>query len=52
MKVYKSAKMQQAIQNTYDELLEQWGVPVTELDIETIYGITHVIISGRRRRSL
>ena len=46
MKVYKSRKMRQGILRTYDELLEQWGVPVEEMDISTTYGSTHVVACG------
>ena len=46
MNVYKSQKMQQAILKTYDELLEQWGIAVKEIDIDTRYGSTHVITCG------
>ena len=46
MKVYRSKKMQQAIQRTYDALVAQWGVDVEEMDLETGYGTTHVIACG------
>ncbi len=32
---------------TYDELLEQWGVPVEERMVPTAYGSTHVTITGK-----
>ncbi len=32
---------------TYDELLEQWGVPVEERMVPTTYGSTHVTITGK-----
>lgn len=46
MKVYRSKKMQQGIIRTYDELLKQWDVAIEEMDIDTIYGSTHVIACG------
>lgn len=46
MKVYKSEKAKINIYNTYDRLLTMWEVAVTEKDVPTIYGTTHVIQCG------
>lgn len=46
MKVYRSKKAEQGILRTYDALLAKWGVSVTETDIETPYGTTHVVCCG------
>lgn len=47
MKVYRNKKMQQAILRTYDKLVEQWGIATEELNIDTGYGMTHVIACGK-----
>lgn len=49
MKVYKSKKKQQEIVRTYDRLLEQWGVEIEELEIDTRYGMTHVVACGKKQ---
>lgn len=46
MKTYRSAKAGEMILSTYDELLARWGVAVTEIDLESEYGSTHVITAG------
>lgn len=46
MKVYRSGKAEKEILRTYDALLSQWGVPVTERDVVTRHGSTHVIVCG------
>lgn len=51
MKVYKNKKMQQEILRTYDKLLVQWDVDIEEMDIETIYGMTHVIACGKKENT-
>lgn len=49
MKVYKSKKKQQEIVRTYDRLLEQWGVEIEELEIDTRYEMTHVVACGKKQ---
>ena len=49
MKVYKSKKAKDKIRATYDQLLSIWGIPVTEQDIETAYGATHIVECGKDR---
>ncbi len=46
MKVYRSAKAEKAILDTYDQLLVMWNVAKVERDIPTSYGSTHVIQCG------
>lgn len=46
VKRFKSPEGKQMIYKSYDKLLELWGVNKEELDIETKYGKTHVIVSG------
>lgn len=48
MKVYRNKKMHQEIIRTYDKLLAQWDVDIEEMDIETIYGVTHIIACGEK----
>lgn len=46
VKRFKSQAGKQLIYESYDRLLELWGIDKEELDIETKYGKTHVIVSG------
>lgn len=46
MKIYKSKKAQNNILSTYEALLEQWKVPISQVDVPTRYGTTHVNICG------
>ncbi|MBP5601657.1 MAG: hypothetical protein J6X78_02920 [Treponema sp.] len=47
MKVYRSEKQGQIIRQTYDELLKLWGCTILERDVETTFGITHIIEAGQ-----
>jgi len=44
--IFKSAKGEERFLKAYDEAMKLWPVPYEEVDISTIYGATHVIISG------
>lgn len=46
MKKYKSVSGGQLIADSYNKLLHSWGTEFQEKDIETSYGITHVITVG------
>ncbi len=46
MKIYRTQKAKQRILSTYDRLLEEWGVELTQTDIPTRYGSTNVNIWG------
>lgn len=48
VKRFKSLEGKQLIYESYDRLLELWGIDKEELDVETRYGKTHIIISGNR----
>lgn len=48
MKRYKSEKARQNILRTYDLILAQWGVDLTERDLPGDFGTTHVICWGNR----
>ncbi|GIO87880.1 hypothetical protein J25TS5_48120 [Paenibacillus faecis] len=50
MKRYKSLSGRQLIVDTYDMLLNSWDSDFEEKDIETTYGLTHVIIVGDRQK--
>lgn len=45
---FKNLAGKHLLYESYDRLLDQWGVDKEELDIESRYGTTHVIISGNR----
>jgi len=42
-KVYKNAKAEKAIRESYDALLKMWGTDIEERDFPGQYGTTHVI---------
>lgn len=46
MKVYRTKKAQLRIMESYDALLQKWGIKIKERMIETRYGDTHVIEGG------
>jgi pimeloyl-ACP methyl ester carboxylesterase len=48
VKRFKSEAGKHLLYESYDRLLELWGIDKEELDIETTYGMTHVIISGNK----
>ncbi|MEW6172915.1 MAG: alpha/beta hydrolase [Bacillota bacterium] len=43
---FKSPEGQRLLHESYDRLLELWGVDKEEMDFETRYGMTHVITAG------
>lgn len=47
MKIYRSKKSEKLIIQTYNKLLSLWGTEYEERDIETVYGLTHVIMAGK-----
>lgn len=47
-KVYKNAKAEKAIRESYDALLKMWGTDIEERDLSGQYGTTHVIETGDR----
>ena len=47
MKVYRNKKAGKKIIETYDRLLENWGCDYLEKDIETTFGTTHIIETGK-----
>lgn len=48
LKRYKGTEGRRLAYETYDRLLEMWGVDKKELDINTRYGKTHLITAGSR----
>ncbi|MBN2853204.1 MAG: alpha/beta hydrolase [Clostridia bacterium] len=50
MKVFKNEKGKQLILQSYDKLLKMWDVEYIEEDIQTTYGMTHVIKVGDSRK--
>ena len=47
MKVYRNKKQEEIIRQTYDQLLKFWGCELLERDVQTNFGITHVIEAGQ-----
>ena len=47
VKKYKNAKAGEKIIETYDELFKKWDCDLIERDINTSYGTTHVIETGK-----
>lgn len=48
LKVYKNEKAKRHIYETYDKLVALWGVETEERDVETFYGMTHIIVCGEK----
>lgn len=46
MNKYKKPIAEQLIYESYDRLLQAWGIDMIERDVETVYGQTHVILAG------
>jgi len=46
MKVFKTETARRKVYETYDQLLILWGVELKEVDIDTKYGSTHIIVCG------
>lgn len=49
IKQYKNAAHKAAILDSYDKLLDAWGVPVQRRDVQTRYGVTRVNCAGDER---
>ena len=47
MKRFKKEEGKKLLYESYDKLLELWGVNKEEVDIETTYGKTHAIVAGK-----
>lgn len=50
MKVFKSEKGRDELYQSYNRLLKQWGIEVSESDIETKFGVTHVLEAGKKNK--
>jgi pimeloyl-ACP methyl ester carboxylesterase len=48
VKRFRKQEGKQLVYESYDELLELWNVEKKEIDLETTYGKTHIIIAGKR----
>lgn len=49
IKVFKRTKGEKAVISSYNQLLSTWDTEYVEKDIETSFGITHVIICGTKQ---
>ncbi len=47
VKVFKNQKCMKNVLNSYDELLKMWGIEYVEKDVQTSFGKTHCIITGK-----
>lgn len=47
MKIYRTIRSRERILSTYDRLLGEWGVDITQTDVLTRCGSTHVNIAGK-----
>ncbi len=45
--VFKNQKSMENVLKSYDELLKMWGVEYVEKDVQTSFGKTHCIITGK-----
>lgn len=46
-KIFKSTMGKDLLISSYNKLLDQWGIEKQEIDIDTSYGKTHVILAGK-----
>ena len=46
MKVHRSKKAKCILFKTYDALVSQWETPVEEIDIDSPFGRTHILVAG------
>jgi len=46
VRIFKTDRAARRVAETYNQLLERWGVPVSERDVETSWGTTHAIECG------
>lgn len=46
IKPFKKDEGRLRVHQSYERLLDQWGIPVREEDVETTFGRTHVLIAG------
>lgn len=46
--IYKSQEAKERCMKLYEKSLSRWNMPVDEIDVETSYGTTHIIISGKK----
>ncbi len=47
VKVFKNQKAKEKVLKSYDQLLKKWDVEYVEKDVQTSFGVTHCIITGR-----
>lgn len=47
MNQYRSKRAGKNIIATYNQLLKEWGIPVEEMNLNTSFGVTHVITAGK-----
>ncbi|WP_339802677.1 alpha/beta hydrolase [Paenibacillus sp. FSL R5-0744] len=45
---FKNAKAQERVWHSYEQMIEQWPIPLEELDVPTTYGLTHCILAGQK----
>ncbi len=46
IRTFKTEEGKRLTHESYDRLLASWGIPVREVDVDTSYGKTHVILAG------
>lgn len=45
---FKNAKAKEQVWQSYQQLVDQWPIPLEELDLPTTYGLTHCILTGQK----
>ncbi|CAH1056097.1 hypothetical protein [Paenibacillus pseudetheri] len=45
---FKNAKGQERVWHSYEQMVEQWPIPLKEIDVPTTYGLTHVSLLVKR----
>ncbi|KTD87786.1 alpha/beta fold hydrolase [Paenibacillus etheri] len=46
--IFKNAKAQERVWQSYEQMVEQWPIPLKEIDISTTAGLTHCILAGQK----
>lgn len=45
---FKNVKAQERVWHSYEQMIEQWPIPLEEIDVPTTYGLTHCILAGQK----
>lgn len=49
VKIFKNESARERVMQSYDEIMNMWGVEYDEHKVNTDYGITHCITAGKHQ---